>query len=308
MMEQKRYHIVIASIIFAVLAWVSVNLREEYTVVKHFPIVLENLKHGKALKYPFPKTINVRFKGNGWALAGLYIVPDLVYTIDLATLGSDDFMITAQDLQEHIKFPMSLQPFDVDPDTMLLALDVYREKHVPITLNSTMSFKSGYGQVGSLRVIPESVVIGGSKHIIESIISWPTLYRKFDELKAPVNADVLLEEPSNHSVRLLCSSVRIQVDVQPFAEKAFTGIQLIAASVPANREIIFIPPKIDVVVRGGIDQLARLSNNDFQAVVNYQDLTADSSETIRPSLVVPPDVKVVNKKPEKFQYIIRKKL
>lgn len=298
----------IASIVFAALAWVSVNLREEYTIIKHFPVVLENLKYGKALKYPFPKTINVRFKGSGWALAGLYLTPDLVYTIDLSTVGSEDFIITAQDLADHIKLPVSIQPSDVDPDSMVLALEDYKEKRIPIMLNSNITYKTGFGPVGIVHIIPDSVTVGGSKPIIESITSWPTVYQKFDELNSPVNTDVNLEEPSNHSVRLLTSSVRVQLEVQPFAEKIFTGIQLVAASVPANREVIFIPPKIDLVVRGGIDQLAKLSNNDFHAVTNYQDLTADSSETVIPLLNVPPDVKVVSKKPEKFQYIIRKKL
>jgi YbbR domain-containing protein len=307
-MEQKRYHIVIASFLFAALTWISVNLREEYTIVKHFPVVLENLKQGKALKYPFPKMVNVRFKASGWSLAGLYLTPDLHYSIDLSTLGPDDFFITAKDLPEHVKLPVALQPIEVAPDTMMLAIDDYREKRVPITINLTTVYKLGYGQVGSVRVTPESITIGGSRHLIESIASWPTVYKKFDELNTPLSIDLPLEEPTTPSVKLLNNSAHIQVDVQPFAEKVFTGITVAAVSIPLNREVIFIPPKMDIIVRGGIDQLARLSTEDFQVSVNYQELIADTTETIQPAFTSPPEIKVVSKKPERFQYIIRKKL
>ena len=48
-MENKRYHIVIASIIFAILTWISVNMRYDYTVVEQMPVFLENLKDRKSV-------------------------------------------------------------------------------------------------------------------------------------------------------------------------------------------------------------------------------------------------------------------
>ncbi|MBI5021234.1 MAG: hypothetical protein HZB59_07365 [Ignavibacteriales bacterium] len=308
MMEQKRYHIVIASFLFAALTWISVNLREEYTVVKHFPVVLENLKQGKALKYPFPKTVNVRFKAGGWALAGFYLTPDLKYSIDLSSLGPNDFIITAKDLPDHVKIPFGIQPIEIVPDTMILAIDEYREKRVPITVNLSAGYKTGYGQVGSIRVTPDSITVGGSRHLIGTIESWPTVFRRFDDLNAPLNIDLPLEEPATPSVRLLHTSAHVIVDVQPFAEKIFTGIPVTAVSIPPNREVIFIPPKMDIIVRGGIEQLARLSTEDFQVSMNYQELIADTTGTIQPAFSSPPEIKVVSKKPERFQYIIRKKL
>src|ERR1051326_6099595 len=114
-MENKRYHIVIASIVFAVATWFSVNLRSEFTVV------LANVKAGKALKYPVPKNITVHFRGIGWALAALLLSPDVTYYIDGSTLGPDNFTVTGRDLLEHIKLPVSLQVVEVKPETLLLA-------------------------------------------------------------------------------------------------------------------------------------------------------------------------------------------
>jgi len=83
-MKNKRYHIVIGSILFAVLTWFSVNMRNEYTVVRRMPVVLENMREGKALKYPVPRFVTVRFRGSGWLIGGLYLFPNVSYFIDVS--------------------------------------------------------------------------------------------------------------------------------------------------------------------------------------------------------------------------------
>ncbi len=283
-------------------------MRDEYTIVKQMPVVLENLKEGKALKYPVPRNVTVRFRGNGWSLAGLYFSPDVKYFIDLSSLGADNFVVTGKDLLEHIKLPVSLEPLAVKPDTFVLALTDYSEKRIPVVTRILLDYRDGYGAVGPVRLIPESVVVGGSEEMIGSLTSWPTIYRKFSMVRTPLDVDVPLEEPENYSVDVLSHAIRLEVNVQPFAEKALPGIPITVIAPPPNREVIFIPPRMDIIVRGGIDQLAKLTAENFQATVNYQNLVDDSAEAVMPTLTGPSDVKIVSRKPEKFEFIIRKRL
>ncbi len=307
-MENKRYHIVIASIVFAVLMWLSVNMRDDYTVVRHIPVVLENMKEGKALKYPVPKSISVRFRGSGWLLAGLYLSAGVKYFIDISSLSNGDFVVSGRDLLEHIKLPFALQPLDVKPDTIVLALEDYQEKRVPIIPRLVLDCREGFGQVGTISLVPESVLIAGSHQMLGPITAWPTAYRKLEDLRAPVDESIPLDDPLSYSIDVLSSTTRVRINVQPFAERIFLGIPILPTGVPATREVIFIPPKMDIVVRGGIDQLSKLSPSDFQASVNYQSLMPDSARSVVPILISPEDVKVVGKKPERFEYIIRTRL
>jgi YbbR domain-containing protein len=302
-MENKRYHIVIASIIFAILMWVSVNMRDEYSVVRHIPVVLENIKEGKALKYPVPKTVSVRFRGTGWLLAGLYLTPGVKYFIDVSSLSTEAFIVTGRDLLEHIKLPFAIQPLDVRPDTLVLALEEYKEKRVPVIPKFLMDVHEGYGQVGPTRIMPESVTVGGSDLAIGGITAWHTVFKKFDDLRGSVDAMIDLEESPSYSIDLLTRVVRTEINVQPFAEKTFPGIPLTATGVPANLEVFFIPPKIDI-----IDQLSKLSAEDFHPTVSFQLLLSDSMQSVFPVLIPPEEIKIVSKKPERFQYIVRKRL
>jgi YbbR domain-containing protein len=307
-MDQKRYHIVIASIIFAVVMWLAVNMGYEYTVVKHIPVVIENMKEGKALKYPIPKKVTVRFKGYGWQLAALGLMPEVKYGIDVSMLNSAGFAITSSDLVEHVKLPVAIQPLDVKPETLFLALDDYKEKRVPIISHVVLTCREGFGQVGQIRLVPESVLVGGAQNIIGAISQWRTIHHKFDNQRTSIDEELPLEDPPSYDLDVFPSSVRLRVDVQPFAEKTFTGIALIAKATPLNREVIFIPPKMDVIVRGGIDQLAKLSPMDFQITVMYTQLLQDSSGLVTPKLASPEGITVIRRIPERFQFIIRKKL
>ncbi len=305
---QKRFHIVIGAVVFAILTWVSVNMRDEYTVTRHLPVVLENTKEGRALKFPVPRFVSVRFRGSGWAITGLYLSPDVKYYIDVASLGAEDFVITGRDLLEHIILPVTLQILEVKPDTLRLAIDEYVEKRVPIIPHIYVNYHDGYGQVGPMQIDPESAVVGGSEYMVRRTASWPTVYKKFDNLRTPVDMDIPLEESPNYSVEAFNRSTHLKIGVQPFAEKTITGIPVTAVGVPSNREVIFIPPRLDIIVRGGIDQLAKLTVEDFSTVVNYQLLISDSMDVVIPQLEAPREVRVVSKKPDKVQFIIRKKL
>ncbi len=307
-MESKKYHIVLASILFAILTWLSVNMLHNYVVIRHLPIVVEDLKPGKTLKHHIPRYVTIRFSGNGWLIAGLYVTPGLKYFIDASALSSNNFIVTSKDLLEHVKLPFAVQPIDVKPETLMLALDDYIEKRVPVVSNFVISYPDGYGPVGTVHMTPDSVTIGGAKETIEKLHVWHTAYERFVDLKTSIDKTIPLEEPESFSLTVLQKTIRAQINVQPFAERVFSGIPINASTTPPSYEVIFIPSKMDVIVRGGIDQLEKLSNTDFTAIVNYETLIHDSSGIIIPKLSGPTEVNIISSKPEKFQFVIRKRL
>jgi hypothetical protein len=123
-----------------------------------------------------------------------------------------------------------------------------------------------------------------------------------------ISEDVPVEESPAFSVDVYPQTIHYQVDVEHFAEKTFTGIPVNTLGVPSNREIIFVPPKMNIIVRGGIEQLAKLTNDDFLLTVDYNTIVRDSSGVIVPALNSPQMVQVISKVPEQFQFVIRKKL
>jgi hypothetical protein len=102
--------------------------------------------------------------------------------------------------------------------------------------------------------------------------------------------------------------VHVSINVQPFAEKVLNGIPIEGVGVPSNREIIFIPPKIELVARAGIKQLASLVAADFHARIDYLSILTDTTGMVDPIVTGPPGIQIVSKHPERLQYIVRKRL
>ena len=95
--------------------------------------------------------------------------------------------------------------------------------------------------------------------------------------------------------------------VEPFAERSISGLAVEVSSLPADRDVIFIPPRLEIVVRGGIRRLANAAPTDFVASVDYERLLSDTSGQIEPTVQAPSGIQVVSRRPERLQYVIREK-
>ena len=307
-MKNRRLLIIITTALIGVFLWLSVNLREQYQLVVAAPFSVDEVPEGMAIRTPVPRTIQLRFRGDGWRLAGLLLGPDLSVTIPLSSLPQGSRTITVNEIIERISISPGVQLVDVKPETVAVWLDHLSTKRVPVVPEFTVSFKEGYGQVGAVMLSPDSITVSGAETVLERIASWKTASTSFEELKAPVEAMVPLALSVGPMVRSSPSSVRVRINVEPFAEKVFSGLPVEIRRLPPNRDVIFIPPKMEIVARGGIRQLASLLPVDFELSVPYERILADTTGSIEPEIVPPSGIQVVTRRPEKLQYIVRKRL
>lgn len=307
-MEKKHFHIIIATTLFAALLWVSVNMSYEYQVYVAVPIVIENLPLDKAIATPLPKAVQLKLRGSGWRSAALALGAQPRCVLDVRLFSGARRGLALNDILEHVSIPAGILPVDMKPDSVFVEVSGYTQKRVPILMNATPAFRTGYGQVGSTVITPESVTIGGAEAILTQITDWPTRRTMFDDLKSPLDVEVALVDSASHYLKLLPSAVRLRIDVQQFAEKTVAGLPVETRDVPQNKEVILIPPKMDVVVRGGVEQLATLSNDSFHASIDYGEIVADSTGYVDAAVASPKGVQLVMKKPERMQFIIRTRL
>jgi hypothetical protein len=123
-----------------------------------------------------------------------------------------------------------------------------------------------------------------------------------------VEKETALASSGEYALTLPSHAIRVSVAVQPFAEKTISGLVAVVPDLPHDREVILIPPKMDIIARAGIRRLAALSPEDFRVTVEYARILADSTGTIEPFVTGPADIQVVSRQPGRLQYIVRKKL
>ena len=212
------------------------------------------------------------------------------------------------DIVDRMRMPLGIEPVDMKPESVFISFDRYGQKQVPILLDAALAFRSGYGQIGQAVLTPESVVVGGALSLLPAVTSWPTVHATFADLKSNIDNDVPLSDSASQYIWLSRATVHVKVDVQQLAEKTITGLPVETHNVPSNKEVILIPPKIDIIVRGGVQQLATVLGDSFRASIDYDDIVADSSGYADVTIVSPKGIQLVDRKPDRMQFIIRTRL
>jgi hypothetical protein len=324
-MKNRTYHILAAATVFGALVWLSIILREQYQITVNAPLQIEGVPRGWAVRTPVPRAVELRYRGDGWRLLFLVLGPKahLVLPIAGTSLGlmqpADSAMqghpaggaergYMLYDLADRAASPPGVQLVSVTPETLSVGLDQYEQKRVPVSLDLGLMFREGYGQVGTPVIVPDSVTLGGAASVLQDLSSWPTVRETIDNIRMPVETDLALAVNPNYTIALSVPHVHVSINVQPFAEKTLSGLTVVVASAPSDREVILIPPKIEIVARAGIKQLSTLSATEFRVSVDYELILRDSTGSVDAVVSSPPGIQVVSKRPERLQYIVRKRL
>ncbi len=305
-MKERKFPIILFSLIFAFLVWASVNLGNQFQTSIEVPVRIENLRADQAIAIPLPKIVHFKIQGTGWQLLNTLFSPNLRYTIDFKTLSKKDTLFTYKELNERVNISSSIHIFETYPETVLVRLDEKTTKKVSLLPVVNTSFRDGFGIVGMVKTNPDSVVLTGARSLLHKIHYWKTNTVELNDINAPITMNITLNDSLQFEISRSLSTTTISFDVQPIAEKTINDIPIEIVQVPDNRNVVLIPPKISIIVRSGVNNIAPLSEKDFYAFIDYKSILLDTSGMVQPNIVGPENVKIVQQKPEKIQYVVRK--
>jgi YbbR domain-containing protein len=306
-MKQKRLHIIFTTVFFAVLLWISVKLGHQYQTTVVASVDIENLPQGSAVKSSIPRNLRLRLRGDGWQLVPVAMGANLRFPIDLKTAPYQNRIITLRDVTERLSIPMGVQVASMTPDSIVVQLDVYAEKKIRVEPDLKLSFREGYDQIGNAVVAPESVIVGGARSVLEGIHSWRTIPIAQDNVRSPIDIDVPLSDTSGIRLDFTPENVHVSVEVQALAEKTFAGIPVEVTDVPSTVEVIVIPPKMDLVIRSGVQTLGALVPESLRVTIGFAEVAADTTGVLVPHVQLPEGVQLVSRRPDRVQYVIRQK-
>ncbi|MBK7446937.1 MAG: hypothetical protein IPJ45_13145 [Ignavibacteria bacterium] len=79
-------------------------------------------------------------------------------------------------------------------------------------------------------------------------------------------------------------------------------------NIPEDKEVLLIPPKVSLSVRGGVEQLSQISMSDINVNVEFNLIESDTLGFIIPEVNIPEELNLLKIEPQKLQYIIKNKL
>jgi len=285
------------AVLMAFLLWFHVVTEREYEVDVRYNLVYEGLADDLILASPPPRDVTVRCRASGKNLLPL-LFKERVWHIDLSSYeeGLTEIHPRPQDAPrydvEEVEFSAIVRQSQIK-----LYLDRKEEKTVPIISSFFYQTDDGYVRVGPEVLSPDSVFLSGPASVLKNINQVNARRRTFADLTGPVDAKVELEPVTGYQVSRNIDECRLFADVQPYAEKTFTGVPVSTSWRSDGDKLQIEPDSVSVLIGGGRNALNIL---DSTAVGVYLDTTViDTVPTLLGLLVeISPGFRTVGVEPD----------
>lgn len=303
---KRNIIIVLISFIFATALWLYISLSDVFIINFSIPINVK-LSQKQALASDLPNSIDVTLKGKGWDLLIVILGNKPVYNLDLTNYKRNVIISPVSELKNIIGIPENITVLNVYPDSLDIVFDNISEKYVKVKNNLVVIPKDGYVIVGNPKIEPDSVKVFGASSILMKLKSIPTVSLTIENVSQKFSRVINLKDTLKNLIAIEPKTVTVFYNVELLAEKKLEGVDITVRDLPANKEVVLIPPKIDLIFRGGVNHLSKLKMEDISVMVDFSLLEKDSTGFITPDIRIPVDYNLIKYEPNQFQYIIKNK-
>ncbi len=272
----------------------DINAKIQYT----------NLPEDKVPSEPLPSEITLYIETTGFKLFWSKIRKPVRVQVDLSSLQAD-YLPTA-DLLSVIASQLSsdYELVDIIPDTLDFKFDKGITKQVPVIADILISFKKQYDFMEPLHITPQYVMVNGPENILDTITSWKTERRLFENLDRLQQGEIALLAPASPTIALQPKKIRYTIAVEEYTEKTL-DIEIEKMNVPPNRQINMFPNKVSVVFRVGLSNYEQVSAETFSAVADFYGVDMNRSKYVPVKIELAPSyIKNLDYSPKSVEYII----
>jgi YbbR domain-containing protein len=300
----KKINIIIISLIFSVVLWVSISLSSEYYASIKVNLKIIDLPYGYTVGTKLPDNIIIKLKGKGWKLTSESLGSEAEF---IASAKYDSGKINLNlynSLSENRWLANDIEVIKIDPDTISFKVEKIVTKKIKIIPNLNLNFKSGYGLAEPVYIYPDSTFVYGPWSIIKNLNFISTEYIAYDKIDSRIKENLTLNPISGISYGI--NSVALYLNVQKIVDMNFDDLPVKIYDIPNDRGIILLQNKVSIGVKGGIELLGKLTSDQFKVSLNYRNITMDTLGSVIPDIQMPPNLSLLYVKPERLRYIIKK--
>jgi len=193
---------------------------------------------------------------------------------------------------------------EIRPENISVTVEEKVSKFVKIIPVLALSYKPGYGLVSTIKNVPDSVEISGPKSIVNDIMFINT--KGFGITNLEKGDVVKLQLEDIKFVQLATRECEVSFEIQKIVDKTFLDLVVKTNNIPSRYELILSPNKINLTLRGGLNLLSKMKNNDISIYVDFDQAINDTNGSVIPQVYVPEFTSIIEIKPKRLEYIIKK--
>jgi len=300
---RKKLYIFIASVIFAVILWGSISLSDIYYTNVDVKLTLTNFPQNYTTGSILPEKIRLRVKGQGWRLVSINVGPETEFRVSVGGDSGRQDINLYKHLESNRWLLSEVEIMNIYPDSINFFVERIISKKLPVVSGLNLGFKPGYGLASDIVLRPDTIVVTGPLSLLKNMNEIKTEDKSLTLLDSRTETEVSL--PVFNGFNFSINLIAVVLDVQKIVDKQFEDITVEVIDIPSRKEVVLLPNKIGFNVRGGIEILGKLKQDQFRAYIRYQSLVQDTTGSVTPVLEMPKNVILQYLKPDKLRYVIR---
>ncbi len=285
--------------------WLYASMREEYTTVVDIPLDIR-LPQGRTLETEINSVIRAQVQGAGWQLVNHFLSSSIrcvVYVPEKRLAKNDEELsalaLTRQMLTQAIQSPVGITVQRVVTDSLPLVVGSIAEKRVPVRPVLDVEMREGFIIAQTPSVKPDSVLIRGSRTMLRRIPVWNTLPVRLRDVYEPLTVQTALDDTLAGLVIVPQIPITLNLSIQQMAEVQFEDIPVTIAGAPPRHPFVIKPERVTVALRGGVENIARIMPENITATLEYRDILANTTGTLRPRITLNiGEIQVIAVKPD----------
>jgi hypothetical protein len=161
---------------------------------------------------------------------------------------------------------------------------------------------------GEPQVTPHFVTVFGAENILDSLTEIPTQIIAVGDAREDVDRTMNVGDSLENFITLKSpTKIAVHVDVQAIGERKIVGVPVTVEALPPQYDVIFIPGMVNVTLRGGVDDVAKLLPASVYARVVFDPMVFDTARVVVPKVGVPKGMTFLFSDPVNLRFIVRRK-
>ena len=290
--------------------WLLQVLNDDYETEYTVSLRMKDVPDNVVLTSELPSKMKITLKDRGTVLVNYSLGQGLMpLTLDFAEYSDkgNQVRIPSITLAKKItaQLSQSTKLVAIKPDTLEFIYTKGAAKTVPVKICGTITPERQY-YVSDTIFSPDSVRVYAPKSILDTITAAYTKTIDFEEVSDTVRKRVSFSSVKGARFIPDYSDLTLKVDV--YAEKT-VDVPVVGVNFPHDKVLRTFPSKAKVTFQIGLSRFMEVGADDFQVVVDYEDLQNEGGDKCKLQLKeIPKGVNHVRVNPNEMDYIIEQKV
>lgn len=294
--NRKNWKAIILCFLAAATFWLFSAFNKNHNTTLRFPLQFEFDKERYVAVKPLPNQIRINVSGSGWELFRKTLgikLPELIIPLEQP---SELKKLPAIGLTPIIASQLGgLKINYMVTDSLLIQLDERKSKTFRIAVDiSKLTFREGFGSMGDLRVVPDTVIVDGPRSIINAIPDTIILVVKAAQLNKSLNEELEVPLFGSESVNRNPPVVEVHLSIGPV--EVIEAMIKVKAVNQSRKPKSLLTDSVKVLIQIPVDKSEDFKSklSEVIALVNVKDLESGEDQLYPMIIGLPAYARVVS--------------